>query len=1486
VSDPNNDTGTDDDWNIVESKSYPYLNSVTPANQIPGDQITITSQAKQLKLGEKSSVYTLELQGPNNTAKNATADITVNLSSDSASYQFQNVLGDNITSVTISSGSSSTVFYYLDNTVASSGNPTITVSDNAGNILGDSQAQLGVLELTSTISSPTNSSHHNTNITFSGTASATPTTLSQVDLLIYDQTADSYWNGTDWTGTSSSWQTVTGTDTWTYSALDLADWTTGHTYTIQSRATDNSANVETPGTATKFHFPAHITTCSELQAINASTTSKSLTYVLDNDLTCGSFSSIGTFTGNFDGQGYEIRNLSTYRGLFSAVNNPNTVIQNVGLVNTSVSTDGDGGGGSLVGNLANAALIKNCYSLNNNISGRNNLGGLIAYNYGVRVENCFAEGTVSSGGWQTGAGYKGGLVARDYGGTYINCYTAGAVGGKAPNGTFIAETNGATTIINSYSIGSGGGFIGSGTGICSNSYYLGSGTYCDGGVVGKTTEEMQTATTFQPEWDFVGDGEDDIWNIQEGKSYPYLEGVTKHGDIFGDQIIITSESQRFSLGEKSEVITVQLQNLYNDAKNATSNITVDLESTSTNYQFQDVSGNVITTVTIPSGSSSASFYYVDNVYTNSGSPTITVSDSADNVMGDSQAQLGVLELVAPISSPTEGSKFNTNITFSGTATANPNTLSVVELLIYDQTAGTYWNGTDWTGTSSSWQTVTGTDTWTYSGLTLSDWVTEHDYTVQSRATDDLGNIGSPGTAVNFSFDISPPEVSSITSTPSSGEYRFSDTIEVSANFDELVTSTTGLTLTLDTGGTVTIPAWATAVDTVSETYTVGSGENSDDLTITGITGTIIDEYTNEAINPDHTASNLDANSSVIIDNIAPTSAITTPNGVIIEYSSMPEISGTSSDANTIQQVKITIQNTTTGNYWNGTDWQAAEFWLSATGMTSWAYDSSGVVWGVDSEYLIKSKAFDQAGNEESPSAGTTFEFVNSAPTITINSVTKNTNEVLINYDVDDLESSETTISLIYDSNSTLVSDLDNSSVASIQVTDSSNFPTSGTILLQHGTGIETRYEFLDYTSLSGNYLEGITRSTNNTLPYSHSTETTVYLKAQTITGGGTVANGAGKTLTWDSDPDTNLYNATQTLAVVSNDGASANKIGVGLSSPFEFDSITPTINTTNISALTDPAQLTFSVTDDTALEMMISLSDTFSGATWEAYSPNPTISLESNPDTVYVKFRDSQENTTADQILTTPDTPQSLMIQDVSSIAQDKWRLYTSWQIVSEPTPGFEAYRIYRSATEDGTYIYQGSTASEDISVDYYADTVLENDEYYYKIATEDSNGNISYLSDFVWGIANAVQDAGEGGGGDTGDSTAPTIDSGPTVTNTTNNSATITWTTDEEADSFIEYGTTTEYGKVFGNSTTGTSHSVTLENLSGGVTYHYRVRTRDLAGNLTLSADQTFTTEAGGDTTPPVISVVNSGTPNPTSTTVTWTTDEEANSLVDFGTT
>ncbi|MBA2480204.1 MAG: fibronectin type III domain-containing protein, partial [Planctomycetes bacterium] len=93
-------------------------------------------------------------------------------------------------------------------------------------------------------------------------------------------------------------------------------------------------------------------------------------------------------------------------------------------------------------------------------------------------------------------------------------------------------------------------------------------------------------------------------------------------------------------------------------------------------------------------------------------------------------------------------------------------------------------------------------------------------------------------------------------------------------------------------------------------------------------------------------------------------------------------------------------------------------------------------------------------------------------------------------------------------------------------------------------------------------------------------------------------------------------------------------------------------------------------------------------------------------------------------------------------------------------------------------------------------------------------------------------------------DTVAPVISA--ISANATATSATIGWTTNEAADTQVEYGTTTAYGSNSALITAKvTAHSQTISGLTAGTLYHYRVKSRDAAGNLATSADATFTTTA-----------------------------------------
>ncbi|MGD0535734.1 MAG: fibronectin type III domain-containing protein [Methanoregula sp.] len=74
---------------------------------------------------------------------------------------------------------------------------------------------------------------------------------------------------------------------------------------------------------------------------------------------------------------------------------------------------------------------------------------------------------------------------------------------------------------------------------------------------------------------------------------------------------------------------------------------------------------------------------------------------------------------------------------------------------------------------------------------------------------------------------------------------------------------------------------------------------------------------------------------------------------------------------------------------------------------------------------------------------------------------------------------------------------------------------------------------------------------------------------------------------------------------------------------------------------------------------------------------------------------------------------------------------------------------------------------------------------------------------------------------------------------------ATVTWKTNGNTNSTVEYGTTTSYGSLSTDGVMVESHTISLHNLVPGTVYHYRVTSIDIYGNRAVSADSTFTTMA-----------------------------------------
>jgi hypothetical protein len=202
------------------------------------------------------------------------------------------------------------------------------------------------------------------------------------------------------------------------------------------------------------------------------------------------------FTGTFDGQEYEIRDLFINRadesevGLFGDVGSG--VVKNIGVVNVTVT--GDSSVGGLVG--SSTGTVSNSYSIDS-VAGGEYVGGLVGYSTG-NVSDSYSVASV------TGSESVGGLVGANTG-TVSNSYsTANVTGTGEQESLCLGGLVGINTgnISSSHSSGhvtgtgrqqslSIGGLVGLNTGTVANSHsrgdVIGSGQQkllCVGGLVG------------------------------------------------------------------------------------------------------------------------------------------------------------------------------------------------------------------------------------------------------------------------------------------------------------------------------------------------------------------------------------------------------------------------------------------------------------------------------------------------------------------------------------------------------------------------------------------------------------------------------------------------------------------------------------------------------------------------------------------------------------------------------------------------------------------------------------------------------------------------------------------------------------------------------------------------------------------------------------------------------------------------------------------
>ena len=204
---------------------------------------------------------------------------------------------------------------------------------------------------------------------------------------------------------------------------------------------------------------------------------------------------------------------------------------------TNINVSGNKYVGGLIGeNEYYGGVVSNCYATGT-IIGNERVGGLVGNNWYASIYNSFSTGDVN------GSVFVGGLVGAGSKGIISDCYASGAITGTGDKIGGLIGYIYEGKVIKCYSAGisSGSSDVGGlvGHDYNGNSKYIkcfwdndvnpdvnGIGNEDDPNVIGKTTAEMKTESTFTSAgWDFVGErsnGSSDKWSMSVGGGYPVL----------------------------------------------------------------------------------------------------------------------------------------------------------------------------------------------------------------------------------------------------------------------------------------------------------------------------------------------------------------------------------------------------------------------------------------------------------------------------------------------------------------------------------------------------------------------------------------------------------------------------------------------------------------------------------------------------------------------------------------------------------------------------------------------------------------------------------------------------------------------------------------------------------------------------------------------------------------------------------------------------
>jgi phenylpyruvate tautomerase PptA (4-oxalocrotonate tautomerase family) len=406
-------------------------------------------------------------------------------------------------------------------------------------------------------------------------------------------------------------------------------------------------------------------------------------------------------------------------------------------------------------------------------------------------------------------------------------------------------------------------------------------------------------------------------------------------------------------------------------------VSVAIEDTTTNKWWNGTGASFSASKTFVPATGTTTWMLTLTPSLTSGHSYAVIAEATDNLGSTGTSSTLDFSYRVKTTSPTVTITYPANTTYgtnwtgtiTGTAAAGAGaSISKSLVSIEDTTTKLWWNGWKFAASTQTWVPVTGTTTWM---LSLSAGLTsDNSYTVTAEATDNLGNTGTSST-VPFTYATPPPTVTIIypvTATAYGTNWTGSITGTASSNSGP-TTGITGVSVAIENTTTGT---WlvGTSFTGGSQSFVAASGTTSWSLSLLAKYLTSGNAYNVVAKASDSVGNTgLSSPVSFTYNSAPPTVAITYPvtgttYGLTTTWTG--SITGTAANAGagtTITGVSVTVENTTTKRWWNGTSFSAtSQTFVAATGTTSWSLLLAAKYLASGCKYTVIAEATDNLGN--------------------------------------------------------------------------------------------------------------------------------------------------------------------------------------------------------------------------------------------------------------------------------------------------------------------------------------------------------------------------------------------------------------------------------------------------------------------------------------------------------------------------------------------